>query len=179
MCVRTPAHAVWMQSYISSTGFPLSALKAAFHVFFPLLWLSPCKVAVSSPHWHLALSLASATDSTLWWQVAERATLLFRSSKAQNYRVPLEASSGAAECDTAWLSSCFRQAVSGCAWQGSCWSNRDRHSTRCCPASRTNTHNLVRARNRRQALWFPPWGTSLQALLCKRDEIIVGQTMRG
>lgn len=34
MCVHTPAHAVWMQSYISSTGFPLSALKAAFHVFF-------------------------------------------------------------------------------------------------------------------------------------------------
>lgn len=64
----------------------------------------------------------------------------------------------AAECDTAWLSSCFRQAVSGCARQGSCWSNRDGHSTRCCPASRTNTHNLVHARNRRQALWFPPLG---------------------
>lgn len=26
---------------------------------------------------------------------------------------------------------------------------------------------------------FHPWGTSLQALLCERDEIIVGQTMGG
>lgn len=175
-------NAIIHQLYRLSFICPKSSIPR-FFFSLPLLWLSSCKVAVSSPHWHLVLSLASATDSTLWWQVAERATLLFRSSKAQNYRVPLEAGSGAAECDTAWLSSCFRQAVSGCAWQGSCWSNRDGHSTRCCPASRTNTHNLVHARNRRQALWFPP-GERASKLFCVKGMrssrgILWGDRVRG
>lgn len=55
----------------------------------------PLKIKVSSFHWHLALSLAFTADSMLGWQVAGRATLLFRSSKAQSYKVPLAAATGA------------------------------------------------------------------------------------
>lgn len=37
----------------------------------------------------------------------------------------------------------------------------------------------MRAAHTQAGRLFHPWGTSLQALLCERDEIIVGQTMGG
>lgn len=103
--MHTLARAIWSQRNVNSSGFRSN--RSNQHFFFSPLWSPPSKMRLASPHWHLVLSLASTADSTLWWQVAGRPTLFFRCSRAQSYRVPLEAgtaAAAAAEADTGWLS---------------------------------------------------------------------------
>lgn len=181
MCVHTPAHAVWMQSYISSTGFGLSALKAAFHFFF-----SPPSCGCLLVKWwfhHLTGTLYSVWPQPLTAHCDDRWQ-----------RGPLCSSDHpkprTTEChlkQALVLQSVTQRgsaAVSGKLWvdvHGRVPAEVTETDTALAVVQhRAQTHTILCMRVIADRLFGSPlWGTSLQALLCKRDEIIVGQTMRG
>lgn len=98
---------IWIQSDLSQLALILLHLTSnrcstSEMARLVLLWSWPCKMEVSSPHWHLVFSLAYTTNCAMWWQVAGRATLPLQILQSQEHWVALEPDTGPAGAETVW-----------------------------------------------------------------------------